>query len=272
MRAHAILLFLTACLLSACSKPATTPAPAGAPPISAAAPAGKAERSILVLAAASLSAVIKEINAAYEQAHPGVKVDVSLAGSQQLRTQVESGAAADVFLSANQEHADELFRKQLCKEPEVFVHNELALAVSAKSGKVKAFGDLLNEGVGVVICAKDVPAGKYAEKALDAYAKAGHADEVEKIRARIVSRESNVENATMKVQLGEADAGFVYQTDLKRANLPGARLPQEMRLLATYAKCVLTASQQPEEAQRYLQFLGGPEAKEALERAGFTMP
>ncbi len=279
MRAALVPVLALGLVLGGCAQQASpTPPPVKVPMVSPATsaphPASSpgAHKQLLVLAASSLSAVIKDINAAYETAHPGVKVDVSLDGSQKLRAQIESGAPADVFISASEDHSQALFAAKLVREPEVFVKNQLALAVSPKSGKVKAFEDLINSEVSLVVCGKDVPAGKYAEKALKAYAEAGHEADVATIRKRVVSTESSVENATTKVQLGEADAGFVYQTDLQRAKLPGVDLPKEMQVKATYTKCILTTAPLAAEAESYLKFLAGPEAKAALEAAGFTMP
>src|SRR5262249_25120079 len=139
----------------------------------------------------------------------GVKVRLNLAGSQELRTQIENGAGADVFASADQKHMAALVTAKLVATPHVFARNTPVVIVpKGNPAKVGSFQELA-KAKKIVIGVPEVPIGTYTLEILD---KAG-ADFKQKVLANVASRELNVRQVLAKVTLGEADAGIVYRTD-----------------------------------------------------------
>lgn len=182
--------------------------------LSAAAPDAQAE-TIRVFAAASLNHAFMEIGAAYEKAHPGDRVEFSFGGSQLLRAQIERGAPADLFASADREYLQALFEKQLVSVPRTFAHNRLVAVAPMRSARVRRLQDLARPGVKVVVAGPAVPAGRYTRQSLRKMSGRPPfpGDFHRRVEANVVSRETNVRAVLSKVMLGEADAGIVYATD-----------------------------------------------------------
>jgi len=146
-----------------------------------------------VFAAASLTAAFGKLGERFTAANGGTKVTFNFAGSQALATQIQQGAPADVFASADVTNMDKV--KDLVSLPQVFASNRLQIIVAAGNPKgVKGLADLARDDLKVVLAAPEVPAGKYAEQALD---KAG-------VTVEPVSLEDDVKSAVGKVRLGEA--------------------------------------------------------------------
>ncbi|MCU0867257.1 MAG: molybdate ABC transporter substrate-binding protein, partial [Planctomycetes bacterium] len=148
---------------------------------------------VRVFAAASLTACFQAIGAAYERAHPGVRIELHFAGSPQLVLQLREGAAADVFASAdvpNMQKVQDL--GAVAGQPFEFARNQLAIVVRAGNPKqVQSLADLGRADLKVALCAPDVPAGKYARQALAA----------QRLEVRSLSDEPSVKAVVSKVQL-----------------------------------------------------------------------
>ncbi len=176
-----------------------------------------------MFAAASLREVFEALAADFEKARPGARVRLNLAGSQELRTQIEQGARADVFASADLKHMDSLEKQGLVEKPLVFARNEPVIVVpSGNPAGIRALIDL-PRAKRLVVGAPEVPIGSYTVKIFEA---AGHkhgADLRAKLEASVVSRELNVRQVLAKVTLGEADAGIVYRTDAQAGKGKGSR-------------------------------------------------
>src|SRR5690606_5792233 len=99
----------------------------------AAPPADKGEQQLVVFAAASLRESFEELGLEFQRSHPGVKLTFNFAGTQELRAQIQHGAQADVFASANQKHMAELVRAGVLTQPIIFAHNEPVIVVSLES-------------------------------------------------------------------------------------------------------------------------------------------
>lgn len=125
-----------------------------------------AAETVRVFAASSLTDAFREVAADFEEVQPGARAELQLAGSQVLRVQIEQGAPADVFASADREHARALWTAGLVGEPRVFARTRLVVAVPRGPGKVRSLGDLARPGVRLVLAAPSVPAGRYATEAL----------------------------------------------------------------------------------------------------------
>ena len=228
-----------------------------------------------VFAAASLREAITDAAGKFEQTHPNVRVVSNFAGSQVLRLQIESGARGDLFLSANPDHLDALQRAGLLfAPPTVVATNALVLAVPVGNpAGVAAIQDLAQPGRRVVMAAESVPAGAYARQMLALQAAAtGSPELADAVLQRVISFETNVRQVAAKLELGEADAGFVYRTDVLASDgrLQVIETPPQVRVTADYPAAVLRDAPNPELAQRFLAYLHSPKAQAILTRHGFA--
>ena len=248
---------------------ATGVANAGAP---AAANADAArEDALIVFAAASLREVFTALGAEFERAHPGVSVTFNFAGTQELRTQIEHGAAADVLASADLRHMDALAQAGRVVGPRVFTKNRLVLIVARERKEaIRSIADVPGAGR-VVIGGPEVPIGRYTLQALDRAGAILGADFRARVEAKVVSRELNVRQVLAKVRLGEADAGFVYRTDAwpVRAELGVVELPPEVDVLAEYPIAIAADAPHASLARSWVELVLGEVGQRALADAGF---
>jgi len=228
------------------------------------------EVTLTVFAAASLGEPLAALATRFERDHPGARVRLNLAGSQQLAAQIEQGAPADVFASADARWMDYLRDRALVAgEPVAFASNRLALVVPLRNpGRLNVFDDLARPGLKLVLAAEAVPAGRYAREALRQRGPGFAAA----VLRNVVSEEEVVTAVLAKVRLGEADAGMVYRSDLAG---PGARgvtaipVPDEVNVVARYYAAATRRGQSPGLGARFVAFLHSPEAQDVLERSGF---
>lgn len=230
--------------------------------------------TLRVFAAASLTDAFHEIAEVYERAHPGDSVELNFAGSQVLRTQIEQGAAADVFASADLAHADALKGAGLLGPHQVFARNRLVVVVPAHDARVGRLQDLVRPGTKVVVAGATVPVGRYTTQVMSRMAAAGRfGDDFQmRVQANVASQETNVRAVLAKVALGEADAGFVYATDA--ATLPEKvrmfDIPKRYNVVAEYPIGVVTRSAAAEQAKAFVALVLGQEGQAILRRYGFA--
>jgi molybdate transport system substrate-binding protein len=216
---------------------------------------------LTVLAAASLSESFKELGTAFEAQHPGSKVTFSFDSSSALAAQANNAAPADLFASADQANMKKVTDAGNASGPEVFARNKLAIIVAkGNPEKIRSLADFTK--VTFVLCAPEVPCGKYGVEALS---KAG-------VKARPKSLETNVKGVVTKVSSGEADAGIGYVTDAKAAaaNTEGVEIPDAQNVVAEYPMAVLKQSANASLAQAFMDFILGPEAQAVLAKYGFA--
>lgn len=269
-------IFLTACGASATptSAPAAeapTLAPTEVP--STATPEPEPQ-TLTVFAAASLTDAFIEISAAFDAANPGVTTTFNFAGSQALRTQIEEGAPADVFASASSKEMDTLVTGAFVGTDvsQVFLSNKLVVILPADNpAALEKLEDLANPGIKIVLAAEEVPVGKYARQALDlmdAFFGTGYKD---KVLANVVSNEDNVKQVVAKVQLGEADAGIVYVSDVVAApELKSIELPADMNVIAKYPIAPLVKSENADLAANFIEYVLSTEGQVVLAKWGFA--
>jgi molybdate transport system substrate-binding protein len=233
-----------------------------------------ASQTLTVFAAASLTEAFTEIGEDFEAAHPGVAVAFNFGGSQNLRTQLEQGAVADVFAPASQEEMEAALAAGLVASDtvQVFLTNQLVVILPADNpGRVEALGDLARPGLKLTLAAADVPVGRYALQALEkleARYGAGFKDEV---LAHVVSQEDNVRQIVAKVRLGEADAGIVYRSDAVAApELKTIAIPDEFNVTAPYSLAALASAPHPQLARALVDYVLSSEGQATLKKWGFT--
>ena len=229
---------------------------------------------VVVLAAASLTEAFADMARGIHDAHPQLHVLYNFAGSQALRTQLEQGAAADVFASANAEQMQRAVADGLIQgPPQVFVRNKLLLIVPrANPGQVVSFEDLAKRGLKLALAGPQVPAGRYSREVLQA-AQAGHgSDFAERVLRNLVSEETSVRQVLVKVQLGEADAGIVYASDVSEKILQDVSaipIPDAYNRLASYPIAATQAAHNPAGAAAFIRFMLSPFGQAILEAHGF---
>jgi molybdate transport system substrate-binding protein len=227
-------------------------------------PPGAGETSTLtVFAAASLTEAFTAIKPDFEAAGDGVTVRFNFAGSQALAGQIQHGAPADVFASADTANMEKLTAAGLVDgEPAPFAGNQLQIAVAKGNPEgVKGLADLARTDLKVVLGAEEVPAGKYARQALD---KAG-------VTVQPASLEENVKAAVTKVGLGEADATIVYVTDVTAAkgSVEGVDIPQGQNVAATYPVAVVKGSGNAAAGKAFTDYLRSEAGQSKLQTFGF---
>jgi molybdate transport system substrate-binding protein len=271
-----------ASIVSACSSTGGSPSvapPTGAPSI---APSGAASPSVAavdltVFAAASLTGVMDRAKAAYEAANPGTTITVSPDSSAALATQIQQGAPADVFLSADTKNPQVLVDGGFVSgKPVVFAANRLTIIVPGDNpAGIVTPKDLAKPGLKVVAAGDEVPITKYAEQLVANLAEEpGYpADFAADYSKNVVSQEDNVKGIVAKIELGEGDAGIVYVTDATASGKVGTvAVPDGTNVPATYAGVVVKASPNQDAATAFLDWFAGPDGQAILSDFGFLPP
>lgn len=232
------------------------------------------EKALVVFAAASLREAFTAIGSEFERTHPGVELGFNFAGTQELRTQLEHGAAVDVFASADQRHMDELVHAGRAAGPVVFARNEPVLVVARDSaGSLRSLADLPS-ATRIVIGTPEVPIGRYTLQILDRAAAMLGSDFRARVEAKVVSRELNVRQVLAKVTLGEAQAGVVYRSDVQNApdGVAVVAIAPEINVIAEYPIAVVAGAAHPELARAWVELVLSASGQRALRAAGFLPP
>jgi molybdate transport system substrate-binding protein len=243
-----------------------------APPAAAAPPA-----ALTIYGAASLKGALENAKTAYEAANPGTTVTISTDSSSALETQIEQGAPADVFLSADTTNPEKLAEEGLAAGSVVpFAGNELTVIVpTANPAGITTPFDLAKAGVKVIAAGDEVPITKYAKQLIDNLSKASGApaDFTALVAANTVSKEDNVKAVVAKIELGEGDAGIVYVTDAKASTkVTAIDVAPDVNVPATYAGVVVKASKNAAAAEAFLTWFAGPDGQAILAAFGFLPP
>jgi len=226
-----------------------------------------------VFAASSLTEVFQEVEEEFEARHPEWNAVLAFAGSQILRFQIEHGAQADLFASADTGHLQALRRAGLAGDAQRFAENELAVIVPPDNpAQIEVFSDLLR-AERLVLGTAAVPVGAYARAALakaDEHLGSGFAAAV---LARVVSEESNARLLRAKVALGEADAAIVYRTDALAGQMRTVAVPKFAAVRTEYGIARLAGNRPGppahEAADAWVAFLLSPDGQAVLARRGF---
>lgn len=244
----------------------------GSPPSAAAA---QKTATLQVFAAASLGDAFAELGQHLEKSRPGLSVRFNLAGSQQLAAQLEQGAYADVFASADDRWMAYVGERGLVADkPVIFARNRLVVIVPrtnpARIGKLQ---DLAKRGIKLVIGADAVPVGRYSRIVLQNLSRdpAFGGDFASRTLRNVVSEEENVRSVVGKVQLGEADAGIVYGSDVSASVarfVTVLEIPESANVVASYPIAIIRNAGQADAAKAFVDLVLSREGQEVLARRG----
>jgi molybdate transport system substrate-binding protein len=232
------------------------------------------ESEVIVFAAASLTDSFTELEHAFEMKNPGVDVILNFASSSILRTQIEEGAAVDMFASANVGHMQILVDKGLVSEESARFIASTQLVIVTPLGNpagIQDAEDLAGIGIRLVLALPEVPAGDYARQALHAL-NAIYGESYEPaVLANVASNEDNVRQVLLKVELGEGDAGFVYLTDaISSEEVKVIHLPQGYSPAVSYMIGIPASSRNLSLAEVFSDYLLSLEGQSILANWGFT--
>lgn len=268
MKKHALpllLVLLGSLLLASCGG---TPSADG----SAASPAAI---TLNVFAAASLTDAFNATAARYHQLHPNITIKPVYNGSQALEQQIANGAPADIFASADVTNMQKASAASLVETSQIFARNRLVVITPVGNpGHVSALKDLARPGVKIDLAAPSVPVGKYARQVI---ANLGQLPDygptyASAVLKNVVSQEENVKAVVQKVQLGEADAGIVYVTDVTASastQLSSLTIPDNVNVIAEYPIAVVKTSTHGSEAQAFIQYVLSPPGQAILQQHHF---
>lgn len=234
------------------------------------------QETVIVFTAASLTEAFQEIGAAVEAASPGTQIAFNFGGSPALRTQLREGARADLFAAADEPTMQGARQDgTIAGEPRIFVQNRLIIIAPADSrGAVGRPQDLATPGLKLVLAQKEVPVGSYARQVLATMSAdpAFGADFSTRVLANLVSEETNVRQVVAKVQLGEADAGIVYASDVTpavRGALKIVDIPAAFNVTARYPIAVVKGAASEAGATAFIEYLLSPAGQATLAKHGF---
>ena len=228
---------------------------------------------LTVLAASSLADAFEELAGTFEEQNPGTSVRTSFAASSELLAQIQQGAPADVFASASEKNMDAAVKEDLVGEAPVFARNRPVIIVPVDNpAGIEGFEDLAEADAQLVLAEEGVPIADYSVEVL-ANADAEYGGGFEKsVMDKIVSREANVRAAANRVALGEADATFVYASDVTpdiQDKVEVVEIPEEVNVVATYPIATVRASKNPELARAWVDLVLSDEGQGMLEEHGF---
>ena len=235
-----------------------------------------ADHTLSVFAAASLTGAFLEIGENFETANSGVTVIFNFAGSQILRTQLEQGAVVDIFASADHKNMDFLVSENLVAENtyQDFATNQLIVILPINNpGQVHTLNDLAKTDLKVVLADSSVPAGNYARQVLSKMSEDPFygPDFNAKVLANVVSNETDVKQVVTKIELGEADAGIVYVSDITATPaLATISIPYTYNIIANYPIAVLSNAPEPQLATEFIAYVLSSDGQAVLAKWGFN--
>lgn len=226
----------------------------------------KLSGEVVVFAASSLTEVFGKLGREFEAAHPGVRMTFSFAGSSELGPQITSGAPADVFAAASPTTMEDVVKAgATAGRPVLFARNQLEIAVPPDNpGNIKGLDDFARPELTIAVCAPEVPCGEAAQEVFD----------IGNVKDRPDTLEQEVKGVVTKVELGEVDAGMVYQSDVQAAGdkVEGIEFPEAAKAINDYQIATIADAPNPDAARAWMQYVLSPHGQKSLEHAGFQLP
>ncbi|MCR4923798.1 MAG: molybdate ABC transporter substrate-binding protein [Lachnospiraceae bacterium] len=242
------------------------------------------EVELVVFAAASLTETLDEIAKNYKNTAPNVTLIFNFDSSGTLKTQIEEGAACDLFISAAKKQMDQL---DITADKEVntegldlvdpdtridLLENKVVLVVPGDNpASINSFDDMVkalkDKSIMLAMGNEDVPVGQYTKKILDHYG----LDEESLNKDGLITYGSNVKEVTTQVAEGSVDCGVIYSTDAYSAGLDAVDTATvEMCGQVIYPAALLKEAAHTEEAKAFLEYLRSEESAKVFESVGFT--
>lgn len=230
--------------------------------------------TLTVFGASSLTDAFGELSKTFEKDNPGVKVKSSFAASSALLTQIQQGAPADVFASADEAKIRTAVDDGLVEgKPQIFVRNRLVIITpKGNPAGIESYRDLSNRGIKLVLAQDEVPVAEYAKESLGKADKEFGDGFKKEVFSNIVSREADVRASVNRVAVGDADATISYTSDVTpdvRDKVKTVEIPQKLNVVATYPIAVLKESESKELARKWVDFVISGEGQRVLKKWGF---
>lgn len=215
-----------------------------------------------VFAAASLTTVGEELATAFTAEHPDAEVIFNFAGSSALVRQMNEGAPADLFISADVATMDKALELSEFSgsQSQIIATNRLVLVTAdGNPAGITELADITDALI--ASCAPAVPCGTIT----------GHALEHAGVELGLNSEEANVSDVATKISTGAVDAGFIYATDARALGMSQDNTLIELEGIQAneYPMALTTSGRDNATAQAFAQFLGTDNAREILTRHGF---
>lgn len=261
----------------ATTTPATGSTPANVTTTNTPAPTyTPSESNVVAFTAASLKGVSSKLASDFEKMYPGHHVVFNLDGTQALKTQVQNGAYADVFISASNTYTNELksggyFVNETVKP--LTTNYVIVILPATNPGNIKSLVDLANPGVKIALAAKDVPVGTATMAALGNLANSTYGQDWKNATMKnVVTYETSEPGVATKVALGEVDAGFVYEstgTAAAKDTYVVITIPKKDNYLQTYTIGVLKETTSSGAAFDFEDFMLSSIGQQDLKDYGF---
>jgi len=235
------------------------------------------DTSLVIFAASSLTNVLTDLAGVFMQEYEAELI-LNFAGSSTLAAQIQNGAPADIFASANAAQMQNVIESGFIASEtvEVFAENDLVVIVPADNpAQITNPGDLQQEGLLLVLAAETVPIRSYADELLITLADDYGDDFPAAVLDNLVSEETNVRQVVARIALGEADAGIVYRTDITpeiAAQIELVDVPPGTSPIAQYFIAPLQSAQQNTIARAFLDFVLSDAGGAILQKWGFCLP
>ncbi|MDD1703149.1 MAG: molybdate ABC transporter substrate-binding protein [Methanoregula sp.] len=233
--------------------------------------------NLVAFTAASLTGASGTLGTSFTNAYPGHKVVFNLDGTQALKTQVENGAYADVFISASNSYTNTL------KSEGYFVNSSvktlctnyvIVILPASNPGNIQSLSDLSKPGVKIAMAASTVPVGTASLAAISNLANSTYGQEWKNSTiSNVVTYETSEPAVATKVSLGEVDAGFVYQSTATAAatgTYQTLTISKKDNYLQTYSIGILQESTNKAVAAEFEQFMLSSAGQDILQEYGFT--
>jgi len=260
--------------LAATAVPATVATTATPAPVYTA-----SQGNLVAFTAASLSGASKTIGPSFTAAYPGTTVSFDLDGTQALKTQVENGAYADVFISASNSYTNTLqnegyFVNSTIKK--LATNYVIVILPASNPANIQSLSDLAKPGVKIAMAANTVPVGTATTAALNNLANSTYGQGWKNATiSNVVTYETSEPAVATKVALGEVDAGFVYQSTATAAlsgTYQSISIPTKDNYLQTYTIGILKESTNKAQAAWFEQYMLSSAGQNILNDYGFTSP
>lgn len=209
----------------------------------------------------------------FEGEREGTQVESNYAGTQVLFLQLQQGASADIFLSADLDYAEQAQEEGLIDSfSEVSQNEEVIVVPSDNPAGITSLEDLGTKPVELVIGVDTVPIGKYTREIFENADEGYGSGFSESVTDNVVSEETNTREVAQKIALGEGEAAVIYRTDVTPSiedSVEVIEIPEEYNVKAFNYAGVLNDAADPELAQEYLDFVLTPEGQKILRGFGY---